>query len=243
MYVICFYWQGDRWQQDGYKAPVGHVNLQEHHLKRIGKISDDLPAKYINNLYHGVKRFADRSFQFVCFTNEKLDLDSDIEVRSFDIPAHAGVLPRIYMFSKKAGLSGQVLCIDIDVVVVGSLERLMSYTGLFCARSKFKRGHEHKLDGDIMSFRANAETERLFWIPFINNVSAVVKFTQGRERYWVRHVAGRFADRWKPGEILSYKRHIRKRRGGIPKTTSIVSFHGKPRPHEIKDSWIKEYWR
>ncbi|NIV91944.1 hypothetical protein GWN42_03865 [candidate division KSB1 bacterium] len=245
MYVICFYWQGDRWQQSDYQAPEDHKNLQETHLKRAGLISDDLPSRYINNLYQGVKRFSDRSFRFVCFTNESLDVDSGVELRSFSMPTLNGVLPRIYMFSREAGLKGQVLCLDIDVVVVGSLMDIMNYSGRFCARSKFKKGLESRLDGDVMSFRACLETENLFWKPFIQDVDAAVALTKGRERYWVRHVAGDFADRWDkyaPNQVLSYKRHVRGKRRP-PSTASIVSCHGIPRPHEIEDAWIKEYWR
>ena len=139
------------------------------------------------------------------------------------------------MFSRDAGLFGhQVLCLDIDVVIVGSLKGIMAYNGLFCARSKFVEGMEHKLDGDIMSFQAGEETERIFWKPFIKDIDAAVRLTQGRERYWYRHVANDTADRWDevvPGQIVSWKRHIRL--GRLTAKMRIVSCHGSPRTHEI----------
>lgn len=245
MYVICFYWQGDRWQQQGYREEPGRVNPLAHHMRRVGQIPDWLPAAYVNNLYRGVCRFADRPFRFICFTNETLTLDGGIEVRRFPLVSRDGVLPRLYMFSREAGLFGsQVLCLDVDVVVVGSLQRVMAYDGLFCARSKFKPGEMHKLDGDVMSFCAGEETEEIFWKPFVADVQAAEQLTQGRERYWVRHVAGDVADRWDkivPGAVVSYKWHVRER-GRPPHNASVVSCHGVPRPHEIKDNWIKQYW-
>lgn len=256
MYVICFYWEGDRWQTPEYVQDKDHVNYQEINLRRLGQITSDLPARYINNLYRGVKRFAKRKFQFVCFTNEDMQgLEEGVEVRTFPMVTKHGVLPRLYMFSREAGLFGhQVICLDIDVVIVGSLKDIMAYDGLFCARSKFKPGLEYKLDGDIMSFQAGEETERMFWKPFIKDVDAAVELTKGRERYWYRHVAGDIADRWDkvaPGQIISWKRHMR--RGKVTPQMRIVSCHGSPRPHEmisgIKKSryskmagWIKSYW-
>ena len=193
--VICFYWQGDRWQQEGYENPVGHVNLQQVHMDRAGRISNDLPARYVNNLYRGVKRFASRKFKFICFTNEPMKVDQDIELREFPLVTKNGVLPRIYMFSEESGLFGkQVLCLDLDIVIVGSLEKIMAYEGLFCARSKFKPGEEYKLDGDIMSFQAGKVAERVFWTPFISDVKRAEAQTHGRERYWVRQVADDIAD-------------------------------------------------
>lgn len=214
-------------------------------MRRAGRVSTELPSIYVNNLYQGVRRFASEPFRFICFTNQRLDVVEGVELRTFPLYTNHGVLPRLYMFSREAGLFGhQVLCLDIDVVIVGSLKPLMDYRGKFCARSKFKPGEEHKLDGDVMSFRASGETERLFWTPFIEDVPAAERLTQGRERYWMRHVADGFANRWDavaPGAVLSYKRHIARTRQ-VPPSAAIVSCHGVPRPHEIKDDWIKPYW-
>lgn len=248
MYVICFYWQGDRWQQNGYQQETGHVNKQQAFMDRVGIVSDNLPALYVNNLYKGVKRFAAEPFKFICFSNQPLNTVEGIEVRPFKKVTNHGVLPRLFMFSKEAGLFGhQVLCLDLDVVIVDTLKDIMGYRGEFCTRSKFKPGEEYKLDGDIMSFAANEETEAKFWDPFIRDVAAAEKSTQGRERYWIRNVIGGEdkADRWDklfPGSVLSYKRHI-KNREHLPCGARIVSCHGVPRPHEIKNRWIKNFWK
>lgn len=245
MYVICFYWEGDRWQSRLDLEKVSDPSYAGN-LRRVGEISLDLASKYVNNLYEGVKRFATRSFEFICFTNEALDVKEGVELRGFPLHTQAGVLPRVYMFSEEAGLGNrQVLCLDLDVVIVGDMTALMNYEGRFCARSKFKPGEEWKLDGDIMSFRAGKETSDLFWKPFVEDVDAAVKMTQGRERYWVRHVANDFADRWDieaPGTVFSYKRHISKM-NKLPEKAAIVSCHGYPRPHQVPRGWIKEFWK
>jgi hypothetical protein len=247
MYVICFYWQGDRWQQEDYKPPEGHINLQTHHLARVGKVTDDLPSKYVNNLYYGVRDHTDLKFEFICFTNEKLDLDENIQVRPFKMPVLDGVLPRLYMFSKEAGLFGhQVLCIDIDVIIVGSLNRLMGYQGLFCSRSDF--GRDRKPDGDVMSFKACEETEDLFWKPLISDLKETMRITQGRERFWIWHVTEKnkatnnLWDDYAPRQVVSYKRDV-KRIGAVPRDARIISCHGHPRPHQVTDKWIKDYWK
>jgi len=243
--VICFYWEGDRW-----RANVNQYTCSDpayaRNLKRAGNSDRVLVSKYVNNLFAGVTRFADRPFDFICFTNEELDLSPGIECRTFPMVTTRGVLPRVYMFSKESGLFGhQVLCLDLDVVIVGDLGPLMSYSGLFCARSKFKIGEEHKLDGDIMSFFACPGIEERFWKPFVKDVKAAELLTQGRERYWMRHVAGDIAHRWDeeaPKAVRSFKRHM----GGsniIPPKAAIISCHGFPRPHQIKGEWIKEYWK
>ncbi len=244
MYVICFYWEGDRWQSD--LNISGTTDPQyKRMLERAGSVSIELAAEYVNNLYKGVTRFASRPFDFICFTNEPLQVDKSIELRSFPLHTRRGVLPRVYMFSEGAKLENrQVLCLDLDVIIVGSLKKIMAYGGPFCARSKFKLGEEWKLDGDIMSFRAGKETSDLFWSPFIKNVKQAEITTQGRERYWIRRIANDFADRWDsiaPGAVLSYKRHMAGKKV-LPEEAAIISCHGFPRPHQVTDDWIKYYW-
>jgi len=224
--VVAFYWQGDRWRNDG------------------------LEVEYINRLFRAVRRNLLRPHGSILFTNERLSgLEPGIEVRPFRMVFKQGVLPRLYMFSREAGLWGsQVLCLDLDVVVVGSLEDLASYSGLFCARSKFAPHKKHLLDGDIISFRACHKTESMFWQPAIIDPARVIRLTGGRERYWFRMVVGKTGgDRWDkvaPGQVVSYKRHVLPRGGVLPSGARVVSCHGKPRPHELtRLPWVKEHWR
>jgi hypothetical protein len=225
MYVICFYWNGDRWY-DG-KPTEGPYDL--HAISKLGSVDQDLASRYVNNLYEGVRRNATREFTFVCFSNEKLNTVNGVEVREFPMYTNYGVMPRVWMFSNETGFAGhQVLCLDLDVVIIGKLYALMGYDGPFCARSKFQPGQEFKLDGDVMSFKAGSWIEDRIWKPFVKDVDAAIDRTQGRERYWMRHTMGDVAERWQslyPGAVLSYKWHLR-RSVPIPKAAEIVSCHG-----------------
>ena len=250
IYVICFYWEGERWQE---KQRLEGTFTS--HLKHVGTVSRNLVSIYVNNLYRGVEEFADRPFRFVCFTNKDIpNLDNRVEVRDLPLFTKKGVLPRLYMFSRDAGLFGhQVLCLDLDVVIVGSLKKIFDYNGLFCARTAYsdRKKQDRKVapvDGDIMSFRAGEETEELFWKPFVENIEWAENYTQGRERYWMQYIANDWADRWEndriaPRRVISYKKYLMgHRRRILPENVSIVSCHGKPRPHQIKDEWRKKYW-
>lgn len=224
--VVCFYWLGDRWENDG------------------------LGPQYINALYNGVKKHLHSPYNFICFTNERMfGLNPAVEVRPFYSPCHRGVLPRMYMFSEDSGLFGhQVLALDLDIVIVGDLQNIADYRGVFCSRSKFQPGQEYKLDGDVTSFQACEEAEKLFWTPLKNLPHAVEELTGGRERYWFRYVLGGACagDRWDriyPGQVVSYKRHVKLHGNDIPHNARIVSCHGTPRPHQLtKLPWVRSNW-
>lgn len=242
--VICFYWQGERWREEGMDYDKLEDVSFHNHQKRVGRNSHELVIQYINNLYAGISKWAIRPFNFICFTNDDLEVDEGIEIRPFEIASIKGVLPRMHMFSEAAGLFGsQVFCLDIDVVITGSLEDIMAYNGLFCVRQRWQRGQTHLVDGDIMSFTAGKETEDVFWKPFIKDIKAAEKLTEGRERFWIKEVAQEFAEFWHhvaPGQIVSYKHHVL--RDGL-QDARVVSCHGHPRPHKIEAKWRMENWK
>lgn len=244
MQIVCFYWQGERWREEGTDYDQVGDKAYENHLKRSGPLTRELVCKYVNNLYNGVMKWAVHDFDFICFTNDDLDVKKEIELRPFELITNKGVLPRMYMFSEASGLFGhQVLSLDIDVVITGPLRDIMNYSGVFCVRKRWQRGQEHLPDGDIMSFTAGEETEDIFWNPFIENLEGAEESTQGRERFWVAEMLeGKHWDDWDdvvPNQVKSYKIHVRN--SGL-KNARIVSCHGHPRPHEINEQWRIENW-
>lgn len=216
--IICFLWNGDRWD---------------------GK---DRGPEYVNKLYRATQRNLSLPHRFICLTSNPDGIQKEIECIPLHSPSWKGCLPKICMFNPNLGLKGQVFSMDIDIVITGSLDDMCSHTGDFTVRSKFKPGEEYKLDGDIVGFKVGYGIDNI-WKPFKENPKRVEELTGGRERYWYRHAVGE-CDRWQdlfPGQLLSYKRHIRNK--PLPKNTRIVSCHGNPRPHQLSHNWAINNWR
>ncbi len=220
--VVCFYWLGTRWKEG------------------------DLGPTYVNRLYRSVGRNLSTPHRFLCFTNEPEGIEC--ETRPHTSPSWLGCLPRLFQYSEESGLTGQILSLDIDIVIVGSLDDLASYRGDFCVRGKFAPQFKWKIDGDIIGFRAGKHHDVL-WRPFVDNPKKMERLTGGRERWWYREVHGvggenGGVDKWQdlfPNQIVSYKRHVRNL-DEVPAGARLVSCHGRPRPHEIKEPWAKEHW-
>lgn len=217
--VVCFFWKGsDRpsWQ------------------------SEETGQVYINNLYRGVKRNLTLPHRFWCFYQKglELELDEGIHAVPFDSPSWKGCFPKLKAFDPENGLSGRVVVMDLDMVVTGSLDEMFSYNGYLMTRSTFVR--EQKSGGDIVFFRAGMFP---FWTTLVDNPESFERKYGGRERFVYR-------DAWKPyfdfvqdlypGQLCSYKRHVR--RYGIPNNCRLISYHGRPRPHEIKNPLLAQYW-
>lgn len=126
-------------------------------------------------------------------------------------------------------IKGDLLYFDLDTMIVGPLDDIMSVTSLtvlsdFNVTNRMASG---------MMFIPEHEREPI-WEAWIKN-------PEEHMRQWGGHGDGGFlsqfwegAARWQdlfPGQVVSYKNHCRGRT--VPKEASVVCFHGRPRPREV----------
>ncbi|WP_201556114.1 glycosyl transferase [Psychrobacter sp. 72-O-c] len=91
-------------------------------------------ADYANKLYGMVSRNITPPFRFVCFTDDKTDVRSEIECQELpplDITMPTNTLgkwPKSRLWGEKLGdLTGNVLFLDLDVIIVDSLDPFFEY--------------------------------------------------------------------------------------------------------------------
>ncbi|WP_299650004.1 glycosyl transferase [uncultured Tateyamaria sp.] len=91
-------------------------------------------APYINRLYEMVRRNITPPFRFVCFTDTRDGVRSEVEC--YDLPPMPGFMPKNTLGKwpksrlwapKLAELSGPILFIDLDVVILGSLDPFFEF--------------------------------------------------------------------------------------------------------------------
>lgn len=224
--IITFYWQGtDRPNWD----------------------DPELGKEYINRLYAGVCRNLTLPFKFTCFLQEGIDkngINDGIIVQYFDSPSWKGCLPKLKAFDPANGFSGRVIVLDLDLVITGNLDEMFSYSGRFMTRSTFRKLPKMMSGGDIIFFQAGSMP---FWDVLKEKPGKIEELTGGRERFVYRQFFSKigmdFVQTKYPNQIFSYKRHVRRAKGKLANNCRIVSCHGRPRPHEIKENWIKEHWK
>jgi hypothetical protein len=132
--------------------------------------------------------------------------------------------------------------LDLDVVIVGPLDDICSYEGEFATcEAAYRSGG---IGGSIIGFAAGFG-KQLLWDPLITNYRSICNTTRGSERkyYAARLGSGQCKmDFWQdmyPGQVLSYKVDCKY---GLPYGARVVRFHGRPRPHEVRDEWVTNNW-
>lgn len=135
-------------------------------------------------------------------------------------------------------IEGDLLYIDLDTVVCGSLEPLAAvgkFTLLrdFYCHDRFGSGLMY-LTEEIRAELWKAWTKRApLWM------RECTRTGHWGDQGFISHVVGSKADVWQgvlPGKAVSYKCDLKHREPD--KDTSVVCFHGFPRPWQIKRKWI-----
>jgi hypothetical protein len=198
--------------------------------------------EYVNRLYRGVRRNLSRPFRFICYT-DRLDSSSwsepDIEVFAMDVPDWRWNLRKMILYKPNNGLTGRVLAFDLDIVITGSLDDIAAYDGTFATcEAAYRPG---RAGGSLIGFQSGWGYEELYR-PLEVDYKGVERMTHGSERKYLNGKLTKRMDFWQrlyKGQIVSYKVDCKK---GLPDEARVVRFHGRPRPHQVEDEWVKRNW-
>lgn len=234
------------------------------------KWGDKFPAEYVNKLYAMVERNLSLPFRFVCFTDNNSDIVDKVETQelpNMDLPSNAPERGwrKLCVFAKDfGGLSGTTLFLDLDVVIVGSLDPFFELDGEFFIARDHKRSGKKVLEGNSSVFRFEIGKYPEILSFFESNFEKVRGEVRHEQAYLSREMAklGKL-EFWPDSWVPSFKYHcapswIRSwtQAPSIPsKDAKVIIFHGLPNPPEaiigvsgkwyrhIQPSpWIEEYW-
>lgn len=184
----------------------------------------DFKPEHVQELRAGVRKHLLSDHRFVCL--------SDVAVPGVDtVPlphAWPGWWAKICLF-RPGIFSGRVLYLDLDSVVVGSLEEIASYNGRLAMLSDFFE--PEKPASGVMAWEAGEGASA--YNLFVGDPRAVMGTLHGDQDWLARGLLlppKRLQDLF-PGQLVSWKRHCS---AGIPEGARIVSFHGRPRPWEVE---------
>lgn len=195
-------------------------------------------AEWVRKLRDGVARHMSLPHRFVCLT------DDDVPCERI-LPAHdwPGWWIKAELF-RPGVVTGPTVFLDLDTVIVGPLERLATvdedyalidlrgngwaqlgamflknpphqvYNFMAADCSRLMRHYEKKANGQYVGDQA-------LWKDVMGHIN-IPKLTD-----------------LLPGFFVSYKLHCKR---GVPAGASVVCFHGKPRPGDVADPWMREAW-
>ena len=224
-------------------------------------------ADYVNRLYGMIARHLKTAFQLTCFTDNAQGIRPEVHIcdlPKLDLPAgtpERGWNKLSTLQADLGGLSGDVLFLDLDVVIVDNIEDFFTYPGdfLIIRDSKFRK----KLIGNSSVYRFKIGRYTDILTQFQQNFMEIRQTYRNEQAYLTAEIAKRgelnfWPDSWCP----SFKYHCMQpfplnyvKDAIIPQGAKIIIFHGHPEPHEAiqgithkwyrhvrPTQWVADYW-
>ncbi|MDP1708723.1 MAG: hypothetical protein Q8L89_06630 [Gammaproteobacteria bacterium] len=236
------------------------------------KWGDKYPADYVNKLYGMVSRNLSGDFRFVCLTDDRHGIRPEVEIKAmpaFDLPESLRRHPfrRMFIFQERLeDIKGDVLHLDLDLVVTGSLDGFFDYKPdlNFVVAENWTQPGQGIGNMSVFRFRVGALTK--VWERFRPDPMEMMRLYRNSQTFVCRTLGQVefFPSEW----CISFKHSIVPRwplnfvqTPRLPENARIVVFTGKPDPHEavvgvwpakwykrlykhIRPAvWINDYWR
>ena len=205
---------------------------------------------YVNRLYRMVQRHLQRPFRFYCLTENASGLTPGINVLPLETSAElSGWWYKLALFKADFfGLQGQLLYLDLDLVIVNDIDFLCDTPGDFLIIRNWSRNT--MWNSSVMRFRIGDYAD--IWQKFAKDPQHVMA-TCSSDQEWI-YACVPDAQTWPEDKIVSYKKSLDSkafplleklgaRRLGLkapihldtplPEAAAIVVFHGKPDPEDV----------
>jgi hypothetical protein len=212
---------------------------------RSGGVYD---TSYVRALARGVQENLRLPYRFVCLSDLQFKFPGvEVIPLKYNWPGWWSV---VEAWNPTFGNSDQnTLYIDLDTLVVGSLDDIVGYDGDLCVLRDFYRT-EHPANG-VMYY--SPRVLKPFWKAFKKNPTywmaeggKMIPPHFGNMIFWRENLLETPYEYWQdifPGQIVSYKVHCRQGLiGKIPAGARLICSHGIPKPPEIKDSRYRHLW-
>lgn len=206
--------------------------------------SPEYDAECVRRLQRAVSRNVTRPFRFVCLTDELAV--AGVETIALRHPEWVTKQSKMELFRPELEL-GRVFYLDLDTVVCGSLEDMLSYDGTFCMLGDLGGKPQQCRGSGVMAwapgFGAGMYEAFCKLPPHVRDTT--YRVGGGRsDQLFINHfmpVRPHVFQQFWPDQLASYKLHCR-RRGRPPHNARIVCFHGRIKMRETTEKWISETW-
>ncbi len=211
------------------------------------------PSEYVNRLWSMIQRHTARPTRLVCYTEDPEGINEGVEI----YPLPAIELPEVIKFhawrkvslwqKELQGIEGDVLFIDLDVVITGSLDEFFDYKpeSTFCVIENWTQMKSKIGNTSVYRFRVGAHTyiydkmqaQGLEMLKKYGNSQTFISNVINEKDFWPEPWCQSFKHTMMPAWPLNLIKVT-----PLKSDTKVVCFTGKPDPDEARDGIWKAPW-
>ena len=172
---------------------------------------------WVEKLYRGVQHHYSKPFHFLCYTDRPYVFTEPIEQAPLESTNWATCIQQCF-----AAPAERIVFMGLDTVITGNVDEIFAYRG--------------QLAVPIDPYRPGKACSGVVLCPSRPDIAAT---SAENDMLALQQHPHEFLDDLFPGQIVSYKAQVLEHGLGDAR---IVYFHGEPKPHVLRDEWVKEHW-
>jgi hypothetical protein len=229
--------------------------------------------EYVNKLHSMVRRHLQRPFRFVCLTDDAEGIDPSVEVKPIPMVGFDefdqrkpwtfghGWLKLTSFASPLYDLQGRTLFLDLDIVILDSLDPFFDQSGEFIVIKEWdKKDGTGNTSCYLYTIGAHADALEHLKNGYPTSVAPVRNEQEFITLYLARQ--GKLSY-WPEAWCRSFKRHCLRpglmgwfKPPTVPQGARLIAFHGKPNPPDaiagvsgkwyrrvMPTQWVADHWR
>ena len=204
--------------------------------------------EWVDKLYRGIARNYKGMFELICMVDKQYQFQEPIKQVRFEKSVDQyGWMSCLEVYRPDI-CQGKRFTIGLDTIITGPLDDIFAYS------AKIALCTDPMIPQTVCNAVTISDSEFCdeLWTMWRGNEYKLMKESQ-LEIGWQtfpsemallrNHYADSpLLDKIFPGRILSYKQQILGRPTHLLDNSSIIYFHGVPKPHQMKDRWVRECW-
>ncbi|CAK4075065.1 unnamed protein product [Aphanomyces euteiches] len=204
-------------------------------------------SEYVNKLFRGVSKYLCAvPFTFYCLTDNPNGLEPDIQTRQL-MPGFSGWWNKAHLFAPHHRWHGQILYLDLDSVITGSLDDFAKYSGSFAILKTDGMQNERRSQGvnsSIMMWNSSAAEDLEVIYTFLKANYKAVNSCIYKFDHWLEMLLPSDYHTLQDmellqGQIVEYAASCQVE---CPSNARIVCFPLEPKPHNAPAPWVAEHW-
>lgn len=204
------------------------------------KYGSKYSAEYVNKLYSMISRYSTGNIKFWCLTDHSIGLNDQISIIPLTVvDGIEGWWYKLFLFDPLFELKGTFLFLDLDVVIVNSIDKFFEHSlSNFCISRGFSKNNKTGMNSSCFRFEGGSYTS--LYEKFMINRTNIMSRLHGDQDWLQEQITDHsfWPDEW----LLSYKIDLNNKYV-LGENTSIVVFHGLPKPDQLEiDNEFRKRW-
>ncbi|MCS7316860.1 MAG: hypothetical protein NZZ41_00870 [Candidatus Dojkabacteria bacterium] len=219
------------------------------------KVGEKYHHDYVNILYNSCNRFCNENFDFYLFTEDENNpnINKNIKIKKIKTEENIyGWWYKLLLLSDDIFYENSInLYLDLDIVIINSISKFFMEGNKIFMPLDWIEKEKNIYNSSVMVWNSNMLFLKDIWKNFLKNKNEIIENFRGDQEY-ISEIYKENIESIPEEWCKSFKEVFIEKKDKLSEKTSIIVFHGYPKPHDVIlnnieeenfQPWIRNFWR